>query len=629
MTQMLPIDLPEPRPAQGRPMIIDSFAGGGGASTGIEMALGRSPDVAINHNPRALAMHEANHPETRHLINSIYAVDPDETCRGRKVGLAWFSPDCFPAGTMVLSARGYVAIETLRVGDLVLTHNGRWRPVTQTMTTTRNLFEVKAAGNIPVRVSGEHPFYARKSGHRWNNERRAYDRTLTDADWVKVTELCLDAAPMNKAGGNCSYWATPNRSDALPIPQISTTRGRSHAISPKLMWLAGRYLGDGWTRLGDGHAELVISCGKHEAEALLETLSHWMPNGSKARSNELSWNCRELESSCQISTSCTSLVTWLRDEFGHGADQKRIPGWALGMERDLRTALLEGYMSADGYDGEINGNEVRECSTVSKSLALGLRSLAETLGMAAKTYGPYANRNEIEGRKVNSKPVYTVRWRPSRIRATFVRDERHTWRPFTSRCDLKTEAIVYNISVDDDESYVADGMVVHNCTHHSKAKGGKPLDSGRRDLAWVVVHWAERVRPDVIMLENVEEFQDWCPLDENQRPDRTRIGETFRLWVARLRKLGYKVEWRELRACDYGAPTIRKRLFLVARCDGLPSSGRSRPMRRQPIRASLPASSSPISPPPPISSTGASRCRRSSRPARKSRKASACACAGP
>ncbi|WP_223306287.1 DNA cytosine methyltransferase, partial [Mameliella alba] len=87
---------PQPMPQDALPpMIIDSFAGGGGASTGIEMALGRSPDVAINHNPAALALHEANHPDTRHLINSIYAVDPrDVVPKGRRVGLAWFSPDC-------------------------------------------------------------------------------------------------------------------------------------------------------------------------------------------------------------------------------------------------------------------------------------------------------------------------------------------------------------------------------------------------------------------------------------------------------------------------------------------------------------------------------------------------------
>lgn len=109
-----------------------------------------------------------------------------------------------------------------------------------------------------------------------------------------------------------------------------------------------------------------------------------------------------------------------------------------------------------------------------------------------------------------------------------------------------------------------------DCKHHSKAKGGKPLDNNIRGLAWVVVHWAELIRPEVILLENVEEFKDWGPLTPDKKPDTTRKGETFNTWVRKLRALGYRVEWQQLRACDYGAPTIRKRLFIVARCDGRP-----------------------------------------------------------
>lgn len=147
-----------------------------------------------------------------------------------------------------------------------------------------------------------------------------------------------------------------------------------------------------------------------------------------------------------------------------------------------------------------------------------------------------------------------------------------------------------------------------DCKHFSKAKGGKPVDKLIRGLAWVAVRWAATVRPRVIMLENVEEFKTWGPIipkrdpetgrilkripalneDENdlivvsepgevvpyeQRlmvPDPNRKGNTFKSFVNALRYQGYEVEWRELRACDYGAPTIRKRLFLVARCDGRP-----------------------------------------------------------
>jgi DNA (cytosine-5)-methyltransferase 1 len=110
-----------------------------------------------------------------------------------------------------------------------------------------------------------------------------------------------------------------------------------------------------------------------------------------------------------------------------------------------------------------------------------------------------------------------------------------------------------------------------DCTHHSKAKGGPPnRDEKRRDLAWVIVKWAREVRPTVIILENVEEFTSWGPCDKDGIPIKSQAGASFRSFKATLRRLGYAVQHRELRACDYGAPTIRKRLFLIARRDGRP-----------------------------------------------------------
>jgi len=127
-----------------------------------------------------------------------------------------------------------------------------------------------------------------------------------------------------------------------------------------------------------------------------------------------------------------------------------------------------------------------------------------------------------------------------------------------------------------DPTTVTDGRPVGllwaspDCKHFSKAKGGKPVSKRVRSLAWVVVKWAKAVRPRVICLENVEEFQTWGPVGADNLPCQRRKGQTFARWVSSLRNLGYRVEWRELRACDYGAPTIRKRLFLVARRDSLP-----------------------------------------------------------
>lgn len=109
-----------------------------------------------------------------------------------------------------------------------------------------------------------------------------------------------------------------------------------------------------------------------------------------------------------------------------------------------------------------------------------------------------------------------------------------------------------------------------DCKHFSKAKGGKPVSKKIRSLAWVVVKWASAIKPRIIHLENVEEFQTWGPLGEDNRPCQVRKGLTFRRWKRQLENLGYVVEHRELRACDYGAPTIRKRLYLIARRDGQP-----------------------------------------------------------
>lgn len=109
-----------------------------------------------------------------------------------------------------------------------------------------------------------------------------------------------------------------------------------------------------------------------------------------------------------------------------------------------------------------------------------------------------------------------------------------------------------------------------DCKHHSKAKGGKPKDKKIRSLAWVAIKWAKKVRPRVIMLENVEEFKDWCPLDNCGMPVKEKKGETFQKFIKEFQNLGYEVDYKELRACDYGAPTTRKRLFIIARCDGKP-----------------------------------------------------------
>lgn len=110
-----------------------------------------------------------------------------------------------------------------------------------------------------------------------------------------------------------------------------------------------------------------------------------------------------------------------------------------------------------------------------------------------------------------------------------------------------------------------------SCVHHSRARGGKPKEEQQRSHAWEVVdRWLRVCLVDVLLIENVPEFQDWGPLDAEGQPIKERKGEDFRAFVAGLRELGYAVEWRVLCAADYGDPTIRRRFFLQAAKDGLP-----------------------------------------------------------
>lgn len=106
------------------------------------------------------------------------------------------------------------------------------------------------------------------------------------------------------------------------------------------------------------------------------------------------------------------------------------------------------------------------------------------------------------------------------------------------------------------------------CTHHSKARGGKPVNDQSRATAWCVVRWADALRPRWIGVENVTEFEDWAPLGSNDKPLKSRKGAVFMAWVQALQALGYRVEWRRLCAADYGAATTRTRLFVLCRYDG-------------------------------------------------------------
>lgn len=571
-------------------IIVDLFAGAGGASTGYEQALGVDISVAVNHSPDAIEAHTLNHPGTRHYLTDVFEVDPLEATQGRPVDLLHASPDCFPAGTLVLTRQGYRPIEELLEGDEVYTHQNRWRPVTRTYVTERSLVEVRGYGHPGLAVSPEHPFYVRQRTRAWDNDRRGYNHTLNDPTWTKVADF-----PKDDTGRfDKLYWATPTAFPAEAIPELPS---RPLPVDERLLWLAGHYVGDGWTRLGNGRAELVITCAKSQGDAILAQLDRWPRAGKRGTDGELAWHRRDTETATQHSTNHQGLVTWLREQFGHRSEGKGVPSWLYGAPEHLRRAFLDGYMAADGH---FTG-QYHTAQTSSRYLAFGLRTLLGTLGYSAAVRR-FQNREHIQGRPVNACEAYQIRWWPVLKRKQVTFEDGHAWAPIREVKDLGRNSLVYNIEVKDDQSYVVEGIVVHNCTSYSSAKGAAPVRRKLRSLPWVALRWLGTVRPRFMVMENVSEIMtDWGPLvarrdaagkavmiprvDDRGQPvtgpdgaplleqqltntrhpkKRNRHWKTF---LAEIRRLGYHVEHRVLCAADYGAATTRERLFIIASRD--------------------------------------------------------------
>lgn len=535
-------------------LVVDHFAGGGGASSGVAAALGRDPDIAINHDPEAIAMHQANHPGTKHYVSNIWDVDPVKACGGRPVGLMWTSPTCFPAGTLVLTRGGLRPIEGISVGCEVLTHESRWRRVTSTISKKAATVLVRGHGHYGLETTPDHPFYSKRITRRWPRGRKGEERRpglgreLVENPYWPVAET-LEG----------KLWTTPTSFGESAIPICSTA-----SFSDDFFYFVGRWIGDGYTSKGD-----VCICTGADDFGAMRTIFRTRPllDGSGDR---VSPRVQATEAPApKLLWGNARLACWLEENFGSGCENKQLPSWALTMQESWRRALLEGYVDADGHVDD----RLVSTTSVSKVLSVGVRLLAASLGHAPCLYFVAGRSGQIEGRSFVGRDSYKVNWRVDNQKETSFRDGTHLFTFVKEVSATGRTETVYCLQVEDDESYVADGIVVHNCTHFSKAKGTALSEESisLRALADVAIKWAEAVQPRIICLENVEEFVKWGPLHPTTfKPIKSREGELFREWVGKLEGAGYVVEWRILRACDYGAPTTRKRLFLVARCDGLP-----------------------------------------------------------
>lgn len=534
---------------------VDLFCGAGGTSSGLIDAvtsLGYEIKLtAINHWDVAIATHAKNHEDVRHFCQSIETLNPTDVIKGGRLQLLVASPECFPAGTLVLTTEGYRPIESIRIGDLVLTHRNRWRRVTSLMISLKDTVTISGQGHTGLETTDEHPIYTR--------QRKSFHRPVRGNRWKWEDPVWTDAGKLNELKNR--FWATPSKIEALTVPEVG---GRGFEMTAEFMWLVGLWLAEGTVRIRPSNSEICISTGKHEADTVAAKLGGFNSAQSRAGKSELRWRRREVRTATLFETGHDGLARWLVDNFGRHSHGKRIPAWVYGLEPELRTALLTGYLQGDGSVERPSYSAKQTCQTVSRALAYGIKTLAATLGMRPSVHDRTPSRDTIEGRKVNIRPAYGVQWTIDPKRKESYDDGEHHWTRIKGVTPSRSAVEVFNLSVEEDESYVVEGIVVHNCTHHSRARGGKPRSDQKRADAWLLMRWIEKLYIENILIENVREFVDWGPLTAAGKPDKRHKGEYFKAFIHQLR-INYTVDWKVINCADHGDPTTRERFFLIAK----------------------------------------------------------------
>lgn len=489
-----------------------------------------------------------------------------------------YSFPCFIPGTMVLTEEGYKNIEDIQEGDVVLTHTNQYQRVVKPMQNYCDsyVYKIDTMCSDPIYTTEEHPFYVRKKSRIWNNTKRMYDRKFAKPEWVKAKDLTKDyyvgVAINQKSETPQWYGITLHWSD-----------GRKDRYSNKIIecinkedfwWTIGRYLGDGWLRTDGG---IIICCASNETVEITTVL------------DRLEWNYNIVNEKTvdkihipfkEIGVFCS--------QFGRGAENKRLTSSVLNLPVSLLKAFLDGYISADG---SFTQNKYK-VSSVSKELIYGIGQCV------AKVYcvpfSVYKTKRKptciIEGRTVNQRCSYSLVFKIDKCKQdkAFYEDG-YIWCPINNISTENYVGYVYNMEVENDNSYVVQNIIVHNCTDLSVAGkgegmqnkcdscghswpidfsnaeemlicpncGGKVSSSTRSGLLGQVqrllsVAYENNELPKYLLLENVKNL----------------VGKKFKAqfdaWVKWLDGIGYNTYYQVLNAKHYGIPQNRERIFAIS-----------------------------------------------------------------
>ena len=394
---------------------------------------------------------------------------------------------CFPAGTLVLTDKKLVPIENIKCGDKVLTHKNRWRKVTGVGSHKADTIILKGQGTSGIECTPNHPFYASKKLFAWNNNRRSYDRYLSTPEWISANDMC---GRMWKNMSGCT-------NDESEIPRFRM-RGHAHdyEFSEAFFYFIGRWLGDGWAsshkrpeRMNSFIKQVFVCCAHNLGDDLQ----------SRLEETGLLFTRIEVRTTTQFCCSSQPLYDWVVRNFGKGAGGKYLPSWALSMPVEYREALFLGYIDSDGTH---YGNNVKS-SSISKPLTIGMKMIAAGIGYPSGVVRVKNKRKEcrIEGRLVNERPYFCQTYYSSPRSAVICEDG--FWGLVRKTLPGNKNVLVYNLEVEEDHSYTADGIAVHNCQSYSIAGLRKGLADPRGQIMLECLTAIHRINPEWVVLENV------------------------------------------------------------------------------------------------------------------------------
>lgn len=465
----------------------------------------------------------------------------------------FYSTPCFVAGTLVLTANGLKPIEQVTEADKVLTHTNQYRRVVTPMQRNYDgdIVTVKPMFCDEIRCTENHPFYIRTRYRYGHKSIRAF----REPEWKEAARLTKDdylGYAINTESRLPDWHGTVLNFGGHDT--YNPQRLRPVLDKEDFWYLMGRYLGDGWVRDDKLHkAMLICSSAKQEED--------WMPIQRALQNLGWRYTMNRERTTLRYTVYGKELAEFCK-RYGHGAAGKHIDADTIALPSHLLRYFIMGYKDSDGHYSQRDRSY--HFTSVSYQLLLGLgQCIAKVYHRPFSiTHCHMPPTTEIEGRRVNQRDFYVMRFKETndpQDRAFY--EDGYLWMPINHVEHRRETVTVYNMEVDVDHSYTANGAIVHNCQSISAAglQHGFAEGSGTRSsIIWNVRDAVRVKRPKYLCLENVKAMvsKKFLPM--------------FNLWQQELERLGYVNFARVLNAKDYGVPQNRERIFLVSiRADGL------------------------------------------------------------